>query len=89
MLISRPLHPGSGENHTVYFYKRSNPLCVPLPSAVKVLIPGREGFEEEDEEVVCDPAFLEAVKLAVGPVEGGKNHCDPVDPSLSCLKLQI
>ena len=36
----------------------------------KVLIPARLGFEEEDEEVVCDKAFIDAVKLAVGPVEG-------------------
>jgi hypothetical protein len=49
---------------------------------MRVLIPGRAGFEEEDEEVVCDPAFLEAVKLAVGPVEGVKKS---VHPSLCCV----
>lgn len=61
---------GSGENHTVYFYKRLHPLCVPPLGALKVRIPKRVGFEEEDEEVVCDSAFESAIKLAVGPVKG-------------------
>lgn len=39
------------------------------------MLPKREGFEEEDEEVVCDPAFLDAIKLAVGPVEGKQMRC--------------
>ena len=54
----------------VYFYKRTSPLCIPSTTAPKVFIPKRVGFDEEDEEVVCDPSFLSAVKLAVGPVEG-------------------
>jgi hypothetical protein len=54
----------------VYFYKRLNPLCVPPLGALKVRIPKRVGFEEEDEEVVCDTAFESAIKLAVGPVKG-------------------
>lgn len=85
-LIPTPSHPGSGENHTVYFYKRSNPLCVPPPTAVRVLIPGRVEFAEDDEEVVCDPAFLETIKLAVGPVEGGKNHCDTLTLCIPTLR---
>ena len=34
------------------------------------MIPSRLEYDEEDVEVECDNAFLSAVKLAVGPVEG-------------------
>ena len=34
------------------------------------MIPARLGFEEEDVEVVLDWAFINAVELAAGPVEG-------------------
>lgn len=70
VLTSEIIHPGSGENHMAYFYKRTNPLSIPSRTAPKVFIPKRVGFDEEDEEVVCDPSFLSAIKLAVGPVEG-------------------
>lgn len=54
----------------MYFYKRLNPLCTPPLNAPKVRIPKRVGFDEEDEDVVCDSAFASAIKLAVGPVKG-------------------
>ena len=34
----------------------------------------RPGFAEEDEEVLCDPAFLVATRLAVGPVSNLRAH---------------
>lgn len=58
----------------MYFYKRLNPLSIPPLNAPKVRIPKRVGFDEEDEDVVCDSAFASAIKLAVGPVKG-KAYC--------------
>lgn len=58
----------------MYFYKRLNPLGIPPVNAPKVRIPKRVGFDEEDEDVVCDSAFASAIKLAVGPVKG-KAYC--------------
>ena len=84
------IHPGSGENHMVYFYKRTNPLCTPLPTAPKVIIPKRVGFDEEDEEVVCDPSFLSAIKLAVGPIEGKFAQMHNISrPYFACLCVSI
>jgi hypothetical protein len=38
-----------------------------------VTLPARAGFDEEEEEVVCDTAFLNCITFAVGPVAGNCN----------------
>lgn len=57
---------GSGEGHTAYFYKRVN---IPKVSSVSTLpivrLPKRSGFEETDEDVHCDPVFIDAIATAV------------------------
>ena len=65
---------GSGESHTAYFYKRSNAQAQIEPSMKKIILPGRTQLNEEDIEVVCDPLFLEPIRLAVGPHEKFKSH---------------
>ena len=60
--------PGSGENHTAYFYKRSSDRSQEEPSMTKISLPGRKHLQEEDLEVVCDPLFLEPIRQAIGPL---------------------
>ena len=45
-------------------------LCCDWFLSNQVKIPARSGFDEEDVEVVCDKAFIDAIKLAVGSVDG-------------------
>lgn len=73
--LSTSMH-GSGEVHTAYFYKRILTESPAVPrNAIKVVIPRRPGFVgEKDVEVVCAEAFVDAVKLAVGPLSALKQH---------------
>jgi hypothetical protein len=63
--VATSMH-GSGEGHTAYFYKRTNIAREANDDDLKVMIPGRESYGEEDVHVVCDPLFSDAVRLAVG-----------------------
>lgn len=67
---------GSGEGHTVYFYKRALPLVRAPARERLVTMPKRAGFDEEDEEISCDAAFADAVKLATGSVADLRQHAD-------------
>jgi hypothetical protein len=69
---------GSGEGHTVYFYKRTVAFPKVPANALKVTFPKRAGFNEVEEEFVCDQVFLECVKVAVGPVKGLQDHAKGV-----------
>jgi hypothetical protein len=70
---------GSSENHTAYFYKRINRkgkntlknVCdseIPA-NTVKITIPKRSGFAEDDVQVACAACYKDAVLSAVGKVE--------------------
>ncbi len=65
---------GSHEVHTAYLYRRNNRPSAPKASDIIVRIPARLGFDEEDVDVVCDPIFVEATRLAVGKVADLKDH---------------
>ncbi len=67
---------GSGEGHTVYFYKRALPLVRAPAAERRVTLPKRAGFAEEDHEVSCDAAFADAVVLATGSVADLRQHVD-------------
>jgi hypothetical protein len=55
----------------VYFYKRTGKVPEIPADALNITFPKRLGFEKDvEEELVCDKAFLECVKVAVGPVTG-------------------
>jgi len=70
---------GSGESHMAYFYKRTNaPMSSTAaesqPNLKKLTLPQRPGFDEEDDTVFCDKAFMLCAKLAVGPVKALADH---------------
>jgi len=70
---------GSGESHMAYFYKRTNAAMSSAaaerqPNLKKLTLPQRPGFDEEDETVFCDKAFMQCAKLAVGPVKALGEH---------------
>ena len=67
---------GSGEGHTVYFYKRAVPLVRPPAVERQVTLSKRAGIEEGDAVISCDAAFVDAVKLATGPVADLRQHAD-------------
>jgi hypothetical protein len=79
---------GSGENHTAYFYQRTNAPapCRARPNTTLLRIPPRpsasgEAGEEEGELVVCSNKFLSCVKLAVGPLESLQAYVNDVTSS--------
>lgn len=41
----------------------------------RVFLPARQGFEEVESEVVCDPYFERVVALAAGSLDVLKSHC--------------
>ena len=67
MIVAFDVILGSGESHMVYFYRRvSIGMQVVEVAQVTVMIPPRAHEEGQvSEEVVCDPCFLEAIKIAL------------------------
>lgn len=57
---------GSHEIHTAYFYRRTNKPSSRKSSDLILRIPGRRQLKEADVDVVCDPAFYDHSRLAVG-----------------------
>ena len=76
--------PGSGENHTAYIYKRANTPRKVSTKDNKIIIPKREGYDESDEEVVCDKLFEEAALLAVGDIAHLYDHVKAISSDHLC-----
>ena len=64
---------GSGEGHTVYFYKRACPLGSSRTGCKKINLP-QISKELPAIEIYTDKAFFDAIKLAVGPVQALLAH---------------
>jgi hypothetical protein len=56
----------------VYFYKRACPLGKGTSGCRKMKLPKKEALPAE--EVYCDEAFYEAIRLAAGPVQALSDH---------------
>jgi len=73
MIVAFDVILGSGESHMVYFYRRvsmgknaARKKAQAQIAQVTVMIPPRAHEEGQvGEEVVCDPCFLEAIKIAL------------------------
>jgi len=80
---------GSGEGHTVYFYKKitdsdmnnRNPgestdsgYSGVVQNHEKRVILQKRRDDEEDVTLVCEEAFLEAIQVAVGPIKDLQEH---------------
>jgi hypothetical protein len=65
---------GRQSKKTLYFYKRINAFPELPVDPLVVLFPKREGYDEEEENFVCDDFLIESIEVAVGPVRGLQNH---------------
>lgn len=69
---------GSGEVHTAYIYKRTTKPPSITSNDNVIRIPGREEFEEEEEDVACDPLFYPAIKTLLEGVHGLHSYVQSV-----------
>jgi hypothetical protein len=75
---------GSQSKKTVYFYKRINAFPELPADPLVVLFPKREGYDEEEENFICDNFLIESIEVAVGPVRGLQKHTKNIVDEFNC-----